>query len=53
MAGAPTDDLRAAIGDDVKRGRDALDRMYAIVLAPQAKKAYQDGEMAPLTVPTD
>lgn len=48
MVGAPSDNLRAAIGDDVVRGQDALDRMYTIVLAGAAKDAYQSGEMDPL-----
>lgn len=49
VAGVPDDRLRAQIGDDVVTGQAALDRMYTIVLASEAKQAYETGELAPLT----
>lgn len=51
MAGAPSDNLRAQIGTSAVYGRAAEDRMYSIVLASAATKAYQTGTMEPLTVP--
>lgn len=48
LAGAPSDNLRAQIGDDIERGQEALDRMYNVVLTKDAKDAYQSGEMEPL-----
>lgn len=44
----PSDNLVAQIGSDRSRkGRDALDRMYTIVLVKDAKQAYEKGEIAP------
>lgn len=50
LMGIPGDDLRATIGDDTVRGQAALDRMYRIVLTSDTKKAYETGEMEPLSV---
>lgn len=44
MVGAPSDNLVARIGTSVSRGQDALDQMYVIVLAGEAKEAYTTGE---------
>jgi hypothetical protein len=46
----PSDNLEARIGTTVVRGSSARDKMYEIVLAPQAKTAYQSGEMTPLSI---
>lgn len=53
MIGAPSDNLRAGIGDDVVYGQAALDRMYKIVLAGAAKDAYESGEMDPMDLNPD
>ena len=47
----PSERLEARIGEDVVTGEAARERMYKIVLASQAKKAYETGEMEPLAVP--
>ena len=49
--GFPSHDLKACVGTDCRHGGDAEDRMWQIVLAPQAKAAYGTGTMAPLSVP--
>lgn len=48
MVGAPSDNLVARIGMQTNRGQDALDQMWVIVLAGQAKEAYETGEMEPM-----
>lgn len=48
--GVPTERLEARIGTTVKRGTEARDQMYLIVLAPQAAAAYTSGTLDPLTV---
>jgi hypothetical protein len=48
MVGAPSDNLRASVGDDTARGQQALDRMYKIVLTAEGNKAYESGEMEPM-----
>lgn len=48
MLGAPSDDLRAGIGDDVVRGQAAIDRMYKIVLTSGVDDAFESGEMDPM-----
>lgn len=49
--GFPSDRLEARVGQKAWRGAEARDRMYLIVLAPDAKKAYESGEMEPLKIP--
>lgn len=49
----PSESLEARIGTDVKRGQEALDQMYVIVLASDARNAYKSGTMEPLKVPKD
>ncbi|MFS0885120.1 hypothetical protein [Aeromicrobium sp. 179-A 4D2 NHS] len=48
MVGAPSDNLVAAIGDDVKKGQAALDRMKTIVVTAESSKSFESGEMDPL-----
>lgn len=50
VLGIPSDRLEARIGESVKRGKDAREQMYVIVLADQAADAYKSGRMAPLQV---
>ena len=47
----PSERLEARIGDDVVRGRDARERMFRIVLASQARDAYESGTFEPLALP--
>jgi hypothetical protein len=47
----PSSNLKARIGDTELVGGEALKKMYQIVLASQAKDAYEKGTMDPLTVP--
>ena len=47
--GYPT--LEARLGTKVVKGADAREQMYLIVLASDAKKAYETGTMEPLQVP--
>lgn len=44
----PSQNLVARIGTDVKRGLDAHDRMWTIVLTKEAKDAYKKGELEPI-----
>lgn len=53
IMGVPGSDLRAQIGEDVVTGQAALDRMYLIVLASDAREAYETGELEPLAVPDE
>lgn len=48
MVGAPSDNLVAGIGDDIKTGQDALNRMKTIVVTRESSEAYRSGEMDPL-----
>jgi hypothetical protein len=48
--GIPSERLTARIGDQALHGADAENKMFQIVLASDAKKAYQSGEMDPLKV---
>ncbi|MBI2449923.1 MAG: hypothetical protein HYV47_00125 [Candidatus Nealsonbacteria bacterium] len=50
MLGFPSSRLEARIGDQSLKGVEARDRMYRIVLAPDALKAYESGTMEPLKV---
>ena len=50
VLGVPSDRLIARIGETELHGRDALKKMYEIVLASDAKKAYETGTMEPLKV---
>lgn len=47
----PSKSLKARIGDTELTGADALKKMYQIVLASQARDAYEKGTMEPLTAP--
>lgn len=49
--GFPSSSLEARIGTKVSRGMDARDQMYLIVTTAGTKKAYESGEMEPLSVP--
>ena len=49
--GVPTERLEARLGATVIRGSGARDKMYQIVLASEATKAYETGTMDPLSVP--
>jgi hypothetical protein len=51
VLGFPSDALEARIGTKVLRGQEALDQMYLIVLASDARKAYETGTLDPLQVP--
>lgn len=51
MMGVPGHDLKAQIGDKVIYGEAAEKKMYQIVLASSAKKAYETGTLEPLKVP--
>lgn len=51
MLGVPSKRLEARIGDRMIVGADARNKMYQIVLASDAKKAYESGVMDPLQVP--
>ncbi len=44
----PTDNLIARVGDQKYTGQTAKDKMYAIVLAADALKSYQTGELEAL-----
>lgn len=52
VLGVPSKRLEARIGDQTLIGPDARNKMYQIVLASDAKKAYETGVMDPLQVPT-
>lgn len=49
MVGFPSENLKAQIGTEIKRGRDAEDQMYLIVTTSDTKTAYETGTMDPLT----
>ncbi len=50
MAGGnPSDRLVARIGGQTYTGQEALDKMWTIVLASDAKEAFETGTMEPLT----
>jgi hypothetical protein len=51
LAGFPSNTLEARIGTSVKRGADARDQMYLIVLTSDTKKAYETGVDDPMTFP--
>lgn len=46
--GAPSENLVARIGTDQWTGKDALNKMYQIVLVEDAKESYSTGELQPL-----
>ena len=46
--GFPSQGLEARIGTSVKRGHEARDQMYLIVLTEDAKQAYETGTDKPL-----
>ena len=48
VLGVPSDRLEARIGTDVKRGAEARDRMFLIVITEDARDAYQTGTDKPL-----
>lgn len=48
MLGFPSQGLEARIGTSVKRGHEARDQMFLIVLTEDAKKAYETGTDKPL-----
>lgn len=48
--GFPSDNLEARIGTKASHGKDARDRMYLIVLASDARNAYETGTLEPLKV---
>jgi len=50
--GFPSQVLEARIGTTVVRGAQARDQMYLIVTTSSTKRAYESGEMEPLTVPS-
>ena len=50
VLGVPSDNLVASIGETSFHGKDALKKMNEIVLASDAKKAYETGTMDPLKV---
>jgi hypothetical protein len=50
ILGVPSERLEARIGDQVLRGMAARDKMFQIVLASEAKHAYETGTMEPLQV---
>lgn len=52
MVGVPSERLVARIGDKKLTGKAALEKMLQIVLASDAKLAYETGEQEPLVVPT-
>lgn len=52
MLGFPSDRLEARVGETTLRGNDARNKMYQIVLASDAIKAYETGVMEPLQIPT-
>lgn len=49
ILGFPSDFLEARIGTTVYRGKEARDKMWQIVLTSDAKRAYETGEMEPLS----
>lgn len=51
LAGFPSDNLRAQIGQKFVTGKAAEDQMYVIVLPSDAAQAYTTGTLEPLTVP--
>lgn len=51
MLGFPSDSLEARIGDNVYRGRDALDKIKTLVVTKDTVTAYESGETAPLFEP--
>ena len=51
VLGFPTRNLEARIGTEVSYGDEAREQMYRIVLASDARRAYETGEMEPLEVP--
>lgn len=52
IAGFPSNNLRAQVGQAFVTGKAAEDQMYVIVLPSDATKAYTTGTLEPLTVPT-
>lgn len=48
--GFPSENLESRIGTKVSRGKDARDQMYLIVLASEARDAYETGTLEPLKV---
>lgn len=51
IAGFPSDNLRAQVGQQFVTGKAAENQMYVIVLPSDAQQAYTSGTLAPLTVP--
>jgi hypothetical protein len=47
----PSNALEARIGKDVKKGEEARNQMYLIVVTSSTTDAYQSGHMDPLQVP--
>jgi len=50
VLGVPSERLEARIGANVYKGKVARDKMYTLVLASDARKAYETGTMEPLKV---
>ena len=51
MLGFPSQNLEARIGTTVKRGEEARNQMYLIVLTDSTVDAYQTGRQNPLPIP--
>lgn len=51
VAGFPSSNLRAIVGETSVTGQAALDQMYRIVLTSAAVDAYETGELDPLQLP--
>lgn len=51
LAGFPSDNLRAQVGQQFVTGKAAENQMYVIVLPSDAAQAYTTGTLEPLTVP--
>lgn len=49
--GVPSERLEARIGTSVKRGAEARDQMYLIVLTKSTTDAYNSGQLDPLSIP--
>lgn len=52
LGAVPMGELRTQVGNDVRHGQDAEDKMWNIVRSAQSNQAYESGQQGPLTVPS-
>lgn len=52
LGAVPMGELRTQVGNDIRHGQDAEDKMWNIVRSAQSNQAYESGTQGPLTIPS-